>query len=118
MVDAAREWIEAQCVERPALAAALSDEAMRKVARRTTNKWRRAWELRVEDLRKTTTIRKQMNRSHITRTCTGMARALVSKHETLSVFLAEPLDGLQRWQGAQRMPAWRLRAAVRARCSC
>ena len=42
----------------------------------------------------------QMGLSHLHRTCTELARAVITKHSTFATFLSEPLDGLQRWQSA------------------
>ncbi len=116
-MDAAREWIEAQAADWPLLAAALEDGAVTNAARKTTRDWNRAWEQRVSELRASPALRHQMGRSHVHRTAIGLTRALVAKvwhtrrsgqsqltlctvpqNDTCRTFLAEPLDGLQRWQ--------------------
>jgi hypothetical protein len=43
---------------------------------------------------------RQMGLSHLHRTCTELARAVITQHSTFATFLSEPLDGLQRWQSA------------------
>jgi hypothetical protein len=45
----------------------------------------------------------QMGLSHLHRTCTELARAVITKHSTFATFLSEPLDGLQRWQSAHTL---------------
>ena len=118
-MDGGREWIEAQAAEWPKLAAALEDDSVMKAARRTTKYWNRAWEQRVTELRASPALRHQMTRSHVHRTAIGVTRAMVAnvrvfarrssraaltplrrapQNDTLRTFLAEPLDGLQRWQ--------------------
>jgi hypothetical protein len=100
IVDAAREWVKTYAAARPALAAALADGALQRRARRVTTLWHRACEERVAELRRSEPIRAQMHASHIRRTCTELARAVITQHSTFRVFLSEPLDGLQRWQSA------------------
>ena len=63
-----------------------------------TRLWVRTFELRVYELRGSPAIVAQRNLSQLHRTATEMMRALVMRHDTFSVFLSEPLDGLQRWQ--------------------
>ena len=98
VVDAGRQWLESRAEEHPALAAALAGDALERSADRAVAKWHRAWAERVGELRRSTTIRDNMARSHLRRTCTELMRALCTKHSTFSVFLSAPLDGLQRWQ--------------------
>ena len=43
-----------------------------------------------------------MNLSHAHRSLVSIMRALITQHETFSTFLAEPLEGMQRWQSASR----------------
>jgi hypothetical protein len=62
---AAREWIEAQAVAHPPLAAALADGALGKSAASLTRLWARTFEQRVLELRRSEGIRAQMNRSHV-----------------------------------------------------
>ena len=100
MVDAARAWVEKYAEERPALTAALADDKVRKRAKSFTRLWVRAFQERVRELRASPAIVAQRNLSQAHRTATEMMRALVMRHETFSVFLSEPLDGLQRWQMA------------------
>ena len=89
-----------------------------KAARRTTKYWNRAWEQRVTERRASPALRHQMTRSHVHRTAIGVTRAMVTnvrvfarrsyctaltpscalQNDTIRTFLAEPLDGLQRWQ--------------------
>ena len=102
------------------LACALEDEKVMKAARKTTANWGRAWEQRVNELRASPALRNRMGRSHVHRTTIGITRAMVAKNDTFRTcapcrcrgclpalthalsrrFLAEPLDGLQRWQSA------------------
>ena len=98
IVDTAFMWVVALAAEQPELAAALENGAVLKEARRVTAHWHRAFEQRVGDLRRSEAIRAFINRSHVQRTFTSLTRAVVTKHDTLSTFLSEPLDGLQRWQ--------------------
>ena len=77
-MDGGREWIEAQAAEWPALAAALQDDKVMKLARRTTKHWNRAWEQRVSELRSSPALRHQMTRSHVHRTAISVTRALVT----------------------------------------
>lgn len=79
IVDAGREWIEAQAADWPMLAAALEDGTVMQSARKTTRNWNRAWEQRVSDLRASPALRHQMGRSHIHRTAIGITRAFVAK---------------------------------------
>ena len=98
IVDSAFLWLAALAAEQPELAAALESGAILKEARRVTEHWHQAFEQRVGDLRRSEAIRALMNRSHVQRTFISLTRAVVTKHDTLSTFLSEPLDGLQRWQ--------------------
>jgi hypothetical protein len=98
VVDASREWLDRYAKEQPALAAALADGALADAAARTVVVWHRAWERRVEELRRSTPIRDHATLSQAHRTCTELVRAICTKHSTFSVFLSAPLDGLQRWQ--------------------
>jgi hypothetical protein len=98
IVDAGRGWIDAHAAEQHALAAALADGALRKAATRAVFKWHRAWERRVNALRRADAIRSSVTISKAHRTSTEVLRAVCTKHATLSVFLSAPLDGLQRWQ--------------------
>jgi hypothetical protein len=99
-VDAGREWLEAQAQAHPALGAALQDGSIRRAAGSVTRLWARATEQRVMELRRCEGIRKQMNYSHVHRTMTSLTRAFALQHTTMSTFLAQPLDGIQRWQSA------------------
>ena len=78
IVDAGREWIEAQAAEWPKLEAVLADDKMMKAARRTTKYWNRAWEQRVTELRASPALRHQMTRSHVHRTAIGVTRAMIA----------------------------------------
>ena len=60
IVDAGFQWIHAYASERPALAAALAHDVVRKRAKRTVRSWREACEWRVGELRRTQAIRKQV----------------------------------------------------------
>ncbi len=99
-MDGAREWVEGYAASRPALAEALQDGAVQRVAAHTTLLWRRACDARIGELRRSDGVRKLMNRSHVHRTVTAVTRAFTMKHGTFAVFLSEPMDGLQRWQSA------------------
>jgi hypothetical protein len=103
-VDAGREWLEAQEKAHPALAAALADGEVARMASCLTRLWSRATEERVSELRASQAIEVQMHRSHVHRAVTGVSRMFVLNHPTFSTFLSQPLDGLQRWQSALR--AW------------
>jgi hypothetical protein len=98
MVDAAREWVEARAAETPSLAAALEDGALAKAATRAMTLWHRAWERRVNDLRRADAITAHHTASFVHRSCTELMRAVCTKHSTFAVFLSSPLDGMQRWQ--------------------
>jgi hypothetical protein len=98
VVDAAREWVEAHAKLHPPLAAALADGALAKVASRTVGLWHRAWDRRVGELRRTHGITDHLSISYLHRSGCELMRAVCTKHETFSVFLSAPLDGLQRWQ--------------------
>jgi hypothetical protein len=54
----------------------------------------------------------QMGLSHLHRTCTELARAVITKHSTFATFLSEPLDGLQRWQSAHTLVGLPILGAV------
>ena len=111
IVDGGREWIETQAAEWPMLAAALQDGKVMMEARKTTLQWNRAWEHCVNELRASPALRYQMGRSHVHRTAIGITRALMTKNETFRTFLAEPLDGLQRWQSTRPAVAFCCAAA-------
>ena len=98
MVDAAREWIEAQGALHPALGAALEDGALAVAAARAVTMWHRAWMARVNELRRSSPVREQQTLSQAHRACTEIVRAFCTKHDTCAIFLSEPLCGLQRWQ--------------------
>jgi hypothetical protein len=99
IVDAGREWLEAQAEAHPALRALLAeDEVLLGRARRAARAWQRAWKARVRALRRAHGVRDRMGLSHAHRVGVALMRALTQKHSTFSVFLSEPLDGLQRWQ--------------------
>ena len=100
MVDAAREWLERYATERPPLLRLLADESLWKRAKQVTGMWHRASEARVAELRASKAIRAQMSLSHAHRSLVSIMRALLTRHETFSTFLSEPLEGLQRWQSA------------------
>ena len=122
IVDAGREWVEAYAAERPSLAAALADGGVERAAQRVVVQWHRAWVRRVSELRRSKAVTSNAPLSHLHRACTEVTRALCTKvrskglctfscaltlavptrtqHDTFSVFLSLPLDGLQRWQGA------------------
>jgi hypothetical protein len=100
VVDAAREWLEKYAEQHPSLRAALADDMVPKRAVVFTRLWMRTFEQRVRDLRASPAIVAQRNLSQAHRTATEMVRALVMRNETFSVFLSEPMDGMQRWQMA------------------
>jgi hypothetical protein len=88
IVDSGFHWIAAQCAKQPALAAALESGAVLKQARRVTAQWHSALERRVGDLRKAKAVREEMSRSHVHRAFTSLTRAVMTKHDTLAVFLS------------------------------
>jgi hypothetical protein len=98
IVDAGREWLAGYAAERPALAEALEDGAVERAAQRAVRLWHRAWDARVNELRRSDAITAKRALSQAHRACTDIMRAFTMRHATLSVFLSEPLDGLQRWQ--------------------
>jgi hypothetical protein len=98
VVDAGRQWVDAHAVEQPALAAALADGELVKAAARTVAKWHRAWERRVNELRRAEAITELAHISQLHRSLVELMRAVCTKHSTFAVFLSSPLDGLQRWQ--------------------
>jgi hypothetical protein len=65
IVDAGREWVEAQAAAHPALAAALQDGEVHDRASNITRLWSRTFEQRVIELRRCKGIRFQMTRSHV-----------------------------------------------------
>jgi hypothetical protein len=95
MVDAAREWVEARAAETPSLAAALEDGALAKAATRAMTLWHRAWERRVNDLRRADAITAHHTASFVHRSGTELMRAVCTKHSTFAVFLSAPLEGMQ-----------------------
>jgi hypothetical protein len=98
IVDAACEWIEEYADQHPSLKEVLADDMMRKRAMVLTRLWVRTFEQRICDLRSSPAIVAQRNLSQVHRTATEVLRALVMRHDTFSVFLSEPMDGMQRWQ--------------------
>ena len=98
IVDAAYAWLSRHGREHPTLGAVLDGGSLMLRARRITLLWRRANELRISALRRSRVVRSQMNLTQLHRTCTDLARAIMTKHETFATFLSEPLDGMQRWQ--------------------
>ena len=100
ILDAADQWVARHAEEHPGLKAALADGALMKRARTLTFDWVRASEERVNELRRSDGIRKDLSSSHLQRTAVAVVRAFVTRHSTFSTFLSEPLDGLQRWQSA------------------
>ena len=115
MVDAAREWLERYATERPPLLRLLADESLWTRAKQVTRMWHRASEARVAELRRSKPIRDQMALSHAHRSLVSLLRAVLTKHETFSTFLSEPLEGLQRWQSAQRARGVRRLSPMRSR---
>jgi hypothetical protein len=83
VVDAAREWLEAYAKERPTLALALEDGALAKTASRTVLQWHKAWEGRVNELRRTEAITDHHGRSHVHRAAVELMRAITTKHGTV-----------------------------------
>jgi hypothetical protein len=103
IVDAAREWLEEYAAQRPALAAALDGEdgaALWARARHSLNLWRHRSLLRVAELRTAPAIRAQAGLSWRHRGLASVLRAVLTKHNTASIFLSEAADGLRRWQSA------------------
>ena len=98
LVDAGHDWLRAHAEQHPLLQAALADGKVLNRAKDVTALWRRANEARVEQLRRSDGIRDGMSLSHLHRSVTSVVRAMFTQHSTFSCFLAEPLDGLQRWQ--------------------
>jgi hypothetical protein len=98
IIDAGREWLAGYAAERPALAEALEDGAVERAAQRAVRLWHRAWDARVNELRRSDAITAKRALSQAHHACTDIMRAFTMRHATLSVFLSEPLDGLQRWQ--------------------
>ena len=76
----------------------LADGALVHAAAHMVAQWHRAWERRVDELRREKPIREHMALSHVHRTGIELMRAICTKHSTFSIFLSVPLDGLQRWQ--------------------
>jgi hypothetical protein len=91
IVDAGREWLEAYAKEHPALADALTDGALAKAASRTVLQWHKAWEGRVNELRRTDAITDHHGRSHIHRTAVELMRAITTKHGTVRWLFAPAL---------------------------
>jgi hypothetical protein len=83
IVDAGREWLEAYAKEQPGLALALEDGALAKAASRAVRQWHKAWEARVNELRRTEAITDHHSRSHTHRTAVELIRAMTTKHGTV-----------------------------------
>jgi hypothetical protein len=120
VVDQGRLWVEAHATEHPALQQALADGALAQAVARTVTLWHRAWEERINELRRQEAIMDHVGISHAHRASTELMRAVCTKHGTVrlcstlllrvrltpptlhpqfSVFLSAPaLEGLQRWQ--------------------
>jgi len=98
IVDAAREWVDAQAANTPELQALLNGGQLHDAARTTAALWNQAWDATVSALRKSPGITDHRSKSQQQRTATFMMRSLYTKHETFAVFLSDPLDGLGRWQ--------------------
>jgi len=88
IVDAGREWIEQHAAEHPALAEALADGLLEKRAKAITVAWHATQERRVEELRRSDGITKQMATSQSHRTLTGIVRAFITQNDTFAVFLS------------------------------
>ena len=102
IVDAAYSWIGTHAAKHPPLAAALADGAVATAAARTVAHWHRAWSRRVGELRRAAAFTEHHGTSFAHRASSEIVRAVCTKHSTFAVFLSKPLDGLQRWQSAQR----------------
>ena len=98
MVDAAREWVEAQAVQHPVLESALDKGNAAVAATRTVRRWHRAWARRIGAVRRSEAVLSHASTARAHRTGSELLRALVTRHDTGRIFLSEPLDGLQRWQ--------------------
>jgi hypothetical protein len=107
IVDAGREWVETHAALHPLLAEALADGQLVKRAQTVTALWHALSAKRIEELRRSDAIRKQMGASQTHRTLTMLVRAFTTKNDTFAVFLSEPLDGLQRWQMCVVWLRWR-----------
>jgi hypothetical protein len=91
IVDAGREWLEAYAKEQSGLALALEDGALAKAASRTVLQWHKAWEGRVNELRRTEAITDHHGRSHVHRTAVELMRAMTTKHGTVRWLCAPAL---------------------------
>ena len=98
MVDAARDWVEAQAVQHPVLRSALDKGSAADAAGHTVRRWHRAWARRIGAVRRSEAVLSHAGTARAHRTGSELLRALVTRHETGRIFLSEPLDGLQRWQ--------------------
>ena len=114
-MDAGREWLEAHAAEQPELAAALADGVLAEVATQTVVQWHRAWERRVDELRRSEAVTSHATTTQVHRSGAEIIRAICTKHDTLSVFLSAPLDGLQRWQTWMLIVVRQACAAVKTR---
>ena len=96
MVDLAEEWLAGVASRDAAVAAALPGARVRAV--RMTREWALAQEERIAALRRFELSGQHHLPQQVSRVVGEVVRAAQTKHETFSVFLGPPQDGLQRWQ--------------------
>jgi hypothetical protein len=94
IVDGALLWLEAHAAAHPALAAALEDGSLQRRASNLTARWQAVLGKRVEEIRSADSIVSHLSLSHLQRTSTEIAHALISRHGALKQRLArsEPTD--------------------------
>ncbi len=83
IVDAADAWVREYAAQRPALAEALADGAIAKAATSAVAQWHRAWEKRVDELRRSEAITNSRGIANLHRSACEMIRAVTTRHETV-----------------------------------
>ena len=87
MVDAAREWVEAQAVQHEVLHSALDKGSAADAASRTVRRWHRAWARRIAAVRRSEAVLSHAGTARAHRTGSELLRALVTRHDTGRIFL-------------------------------
>jgi hypothetical protein len=80
IVDGGLQWLEAHAAVHPALAAALEDGSLQRRASNLTARWQAVLGKRVEEIRSADSITSHLSLSHLQRTSTEVAHALISRH--------------------------------------
>ena len=98
LVDAAHAWLGRHTSQHSEVAAALYGGALVKASRGAVDGWHRAWKARIAELRSAPSIVSARGRSYADRVAASAYFSLRERHELFATFLAEPSDGVQRWQ--------------------